>query len=59
MGMSHIVGDELIIETNEGKTFRKICLPFLAEAKKADFLFYKPTNSVFPNPFTSVTDLIP
>lgn len=37
----------------------KLDLPFSQKSRKGDFQFYTPKNSVLPNPFTSVNDLIP
>jgi hypothetical protein len=39
--------------------FLKIDLPFQQKARDGDFLFYTPIDSILPNPFTSVNDLIP
>ena len=58
-GTYHVVGDDLIIESDGGKTFKKITLPFYSEARNGDFRFYTPIDSILPNPFTSVIDLKP
>ena len=58
-----VVGEELIIgigeEWTKPKYFKKITLPFSQESRNADFWFYTPIDSIFPEPFTSIDDLIP
>ena len=52
-----VVGDELIVSS--GWNYKRISLPFLQKARQGDFLFYDAIDSVLPNPFTSVYDLLP
>ena len=54
-----VVGDELVVKIGYGSESKRIYLPFSPKAKDGDFLFYTTTDSVFPNPFTSVNDFIP
>ena len=34
-------------------------MPFMPEARNGDFLFYEAIDSVLPNPFSSIKDMIP
>ena len=54
-----VVGDEIIISSNGDTGYKKICLPFLPEAKNGDFVFYTAIDTILPNPFTSFKDLAP
>ena len=53
--------DDLIIEKNTsiGKQYKKIALPLSQNSKNGDFLFYSAMDSILPNPFTSINDLLP
>ena len=52
-----MIDDTLFFGKDE--KFFGINLPFLPEARNGDFIFYTATDSVLPNPFTSVNDFIP
>ena len=53
-----VVGDHLIMRTDYG--YKKLVLPFLKESRDGDFLFYTfKNNSLMPNPFTSINDVLP
>ena len=39
--------------------FKRFALPFSEKVRNGDFIYYSSTDSVLPNPFTSVNDLIP
>ena len=57
-----VIDDELFIQSHDRfykAVFNKICLLFSPKARDADFLLYSAYDTIFPNPFTSVDDVIP
>ena len=53
-----VAGDFLIIGSR--REYKKIALPFSQKLRDGDFLFYTAlSNSILPNPLTSINDLIP
>ena len=52
-----VAGEELIVQSNW--RYKRIDLPFSQNARQGDFHFYEAIDSVLPNPFTSINDLLP